>query len=154
MQLTVNGEDVEVHADPRWTLLDLVRDGLGLKGTHAGCRTGDCGACTVRLDGAIVKSCLVLAGRADGGDVRTIEGLAPDGELSGTQEAFWAEYGFQCGFCLPGMLFAADDLLDRVDSPTDADIRSAIDGNLCRCTGYVNVVRAVHAAADAREVSR
>jgi carbon-monoxide dehydrogenase small subunit len=145
--LTINGERREVEADPRLLLVDLVRDVLGLKGTHVGCLTGDCGACTMRVDGEIVKSCLELAASADGASVRTIEGLGSEGTLSPLQQAFWDEYGFQCGYCLPGMLFAAEDLLRHNPEPSEHEIRHAIDGNLCRCTGYHGIVRAIQAAA-------
>jgi carbon-monoxide dehydrogenase small subunit len=147
LELTVNGRRQAVAADPRLTLVDLLRGELGLHGTHVGCRSGDCGACTVSVDGEIVKSCLILAASADGATIRTIEGLAPEGELSPLQQAFWDEYGFQCGYCLPGMLFAAEDLLRHTPDPSEAEIRHAIDGNLCRCTGYHGIVRAIRAAA-------
>jgi carbon-monoxide dehydrogenase small subunit len=150
LELTVNGERREVEVDERLTLVDVLRGVLGLTGTHVGCRSGDCGACTVSLDGRIVKSCLVLAASADGSTVRTIEGLAPRRQLSAVQQAFWDEYGFQCGYCLPGMLFAAEDLLAENPDPTDDEIRHAIQGNLCRCTGYHGIVRAIRAAAAAR----
>jgi aerobic carbon-monoxide dehydrogenase small subunit len=143
----VNGAEQRVEVDPRLLLVDLLRDGLGLTGTHVGCRTGDCGACTVLQDGRPVKSCLQLAASADGTTIRTIEGIADGGELTPLQQAFWDEYGFQCGYCLPGMLFAAAELLERVPDPSEAEIRHAIDGNLCRCTGYHGIVRAVRAAA-------
>jgi carbon-monoxide dehydrogenase small subunit len=148
--LTVNGEPRSVEADPRWLLVDLIREGCDLKGTHIGCLAGDCGACTVRVDGAIVKSCLSLAAAAQGTVVETIESLADGDRLSDVQQEFWDEYGFQCGYCLPGMLFAAEDLLDRDPDPDEAAIRHAIDGNLCRCTGYHGIVRAVRAVADRR----
>jgi aerobic carbon-monoxide dehydrogenase small subunit len=147
VRVVVNGTEQHVDADPRLLLVDLLRDELGLKGTHVGCRTGDCGACTVLQDGRPVKSCLQLAASADGTTVRTIEGIAEDGELTPLQQAFWDEYGFQCGYCLPGMLFAAAELLERVPDPSEDEIRHAIDGNLCRCTGYHGIVRAVRAAA-------
>jgi aerobic carbon-monoxide dehydrogenase small subunit len=150
--VTVNGREHAVEADPRWLLVDLVRDGCDLKGTHVGCLTGDCGACTVRLDGEIVKSCLSLAAAAEGRAIQTIESLANGEELSDVQQHFWDEYGFQCGYCLPGMLFAVEDLLDHDPDPDDAAIRHAIDGNLCRCTGYHGIVRAVRAIAAARRV--
>ena len=120
-----------------------------MPGTHIGCLTGDCGACTVERDGKITKSCLVLAASAEGSEITTIEGLSENGELSTIQQAFWDEYGFQCGFCLPGMLFAAKDLLEQNASPTEAEIRHAINGNLCRCTGYDTIVKSI-AVADAR----
>jgi aerobic carbon-monoxide dehydrogenase small subunit len=144
--ITVNGERHEVAVDPRLALVDLIRDVVGLKGTNIGCRTGDCGACTVVLDGQVVKSCLSLAASADGSTIRTIEGISEDGELTALQQAFWDEYGFQCGYCLPGMLFAAEDLLRSTPDPSEDEIRHAIDGNLCRCTGYHGIVRAIKAA--------
>lgn len=149
MKLTVNGEGVERSPDPRLTLLEFVRDDLGLTGTHLGCQTGDCGACTVAVDDRSVKSCLMLAGSAACTSLTTIEGFAgDDAELDVVQQAFWDEYGFQCGFCLPGMLFVTRDLLASNPSPSDDEIRAALVGNLCRCTGYHNVVRAVRAAAE------
>ncbi len=149
LRLTANGSTVAVSVDPRLTLLELVREGLGLTGTHLGCQTGDCGACTVALDHRSVKSCLMLAGSADGADLTTIEGFAGDGEgLDVIQESFWDEYGFQCGFCLPGMLFATRDLLAANPSPTDEEIRTALVGNLGRCTGYPNSVAASRPAAE------
>ena len=148
LRVTVNGEEREAAIDGRMLLVEALRDALGLKGTHIGCLTGDCGACTVELDGRVVKSCLLLAVQAEGADVVTIEGIARDGELTPLQQAFWDEYGFQCGYCLPGMLFCAQELLDQNPDPTDQEIRDAIDGNLCRCTGYEFIVRAVRAAAE------
>jgi carbon-monoxide dehydrogenase small subunit len=148
VRLVVNGSQREVAVDPRLTLVELVRDGLGLKGTHIGCQTGDCGACTIELDGRCVKSCLLLAGSAEGTSLTTIEGLTePSGELDVVQQSFWDAYGFQCGFCLPGMLFVTRELLASNPSPTEQEIREALVGNLCRCTGYVNIVRAVQLAA-------
>jgi aerobic-type carbon monoxide dehydrogenase small subunit (CoxS/CutS family) len=147
LTLTLNGEERTAGVDPRMLLVEALRESFATTGPKVGCATGDCGACTVSVDGAIVKSCLVLAAGAQGADVTTIEGLAgPDG-LSDLQQAFWDEYGFQCGFCLSGMLFAARDLLDRVPDPTDDEIRTAISGNLCRCTGYDKIVAAVRSAA-------
>ena len=133
--------------DPRMLLVDMVRDEFGLKGTNIGCRTGDCGACTMLVDGEPMKTCLSLAASADGASIQTIEGIASGDALTPLQESFWAEYGFQCGYCLPGMLFAAGDLLARNPDPTEDEIRAAIDGNLCRCTGYHGIVRAIRAAA-------
>lgn len=154
LRLSVNGEDRAVALDPRLTLLELVREGLGLTGTHLGCQTGDCGACTVALDDRSVKSCMVLAGSVDGVALTTIEGFAGGSapvegaeQLDVVQESFWDEYGFQCGFCLPGMLFATRELLATNADPTDEEIRAALVGNLCRCTGYHNIVRAVREAA-------
>jgi carbon-monoxide dehydrogenase small subunit len=147
LSLTLNGEPRAAEVDPRMLLVDALRDAFGAHGPKTGCLTGDCGACTVRVDGVITKSCLRLAVAADGAEVRTLEGLAgPDG-LTPLQEAFWDEHAFQCGFCLSGMLFAAEDLLERTPSPSDEEIREAIGGNLCRCTGYDTIVAAVRSAA-------
>jgi aerobic-type carbon monoxide dehydrogenase small subunit (CoxS/CutS family) len=148
LRLTINGEAREVEIDGRMLLVEAIRDAAGLKGTHIGCLTGDCGACTVKVDGDVVKSCLLLAVQAEGAEVVTIEGIARDGELTTLQQAFWDEYGFQCGYCLPGMLFCAQELLDENPEPSDQEIRDAIDGNLCRCTGYEFIVRSVRVAAE------
>jgi aerobic carbon-monoxide dehydrogenase small subunit len=147
----VNGTREEVEIEPATSLLDLLRDTLGLNGTHMGCMTGHCGACTVMVDGRVVKSCITLAASVSGSKLTTIEGLADrDGVLSGLQQAFWDEAGLQCHYCAPGMLLTAQALLEVNPSPTDDDIRHAIAGNLCRCTGYQSIVRAVRAAAAAR----
>ena len=152
--ITVNGVRHEDEAEPRTLLSDFIREGLGLTGTKVGCDTSQCGACTVHLDGRAVKSCTVLAAQVDGCSVTTIEGLARDGELHPLQQAFWASHGLQCGFCTPGMIMAAADLLARSPEPSDEEIRHGLAGNLCRCTGYENIVRAVRAAAAERaEVS-
>jgi len=143
LRLTANGENRTAQVDPRSLLIEAVRDGFGLTGSHIGCLTGDCGACTMEVNGKIVKSCLELAVSAQGANVVTIEGLAEHGNLTRLQQAFWDEYGFQCGYCLPGMLFAARDLLARNPSPDEHEIRYAINGNLCRCTGYHRIVKAV-----------
>jgi carbon-monoxide dehydrogenase small subunit len=148
IELTINGGKKSADIDPRLLLVEAIRDTFGLKGTHIGCLTGDCGACTVELNGEIEKSCLVLAASADGAEIRTIEGIAPgNGELHPVQQAFWDEYGFQCGYCLPGMLFAALDLIESNPKPDEAQIRHAISGNYCRCTGYNNIVTAIQTAA-------
>ncbi len=152
VQMTVNGESYASEVPPRLLLVHYLRDDLGLTGTHVGCDTSNCGACTCLLDGESVKSCTVLAVQADGADVTTIEGMAaPDGTLHPLQEGFWAQHGLQCGYCTPGMIMAAADLLARHgDGPiTEADVRAGLDGNLCRCTGYQNIVKAVQAAAEA-----
>lgn len=147
LALTVNGEPRQAVVDMRKLLVEALREDLGYTGTHIGCLTGDCGACTVEVDGRIVKSCLMLAAQAQGAEIVTIEGLAEDDELSPIQQAFWDEYGFQCGYCLPGQLFATKDLLEKNPAPDEGEIRDALDGNLCRCTGYHFMVKAVAAAA-------
>ena len=145
--ITVNGVRREVEVEPRTLLVDFIRDHLGLTGTKVGCDTSQCGTCTVHLDGRAVKSCTVLAVQADGSAVRTIEGITEDGRLHPVQEAFWELHGLQCGFCTPGMIMAAIALLESGDALTDEEIRHGLEGNLCRCTGYENIVRAVRAAA-------
>ena len=150
LNLTVNGAPRRADVDPRLLLVEAIREPFELTGTKIGCFTGDCGACTVRMNGMIVKSCLTLAVAADGADIVTIEGLSQGDELSELQQAFWDEYAFQCGYCLSGMLFAAQDLLERNQDPTDREIRAAIAGNLCRCTGYENIVAGVRSAARSR----
>ena len=151
LKLTINGEAREASIDERELLVETLRESFELKGTHIGCLTGDCGACTVELDGQIVKACLVLAVQAEGCQVSTIEGLADDGELSPIQQAFWDEYGFQCGYCLPGQLFAAKELLDTNPEPSEQDIRDALDGNLCRCTGYEFMIDSIQKAAGQKD---
>lgn len=145
--LVLNGETREAEVDPRMLLVEALRDCFEVTGPKIGCATGDCGACTVALDGKPVKSCLRLALAVDGSEVVTIEGLAGDQTLTPLQEAFWDAGGFQCGFCLSGMLFAARELLTREPNPSEAEIRWALGGNLCRCTGYQTIVTAVLAAA-------
>ena len=148
VQLTLNGTVVRREVEPRTLLIDLLRDGLGLTGTHNGCDTSQCGCCTVILDGKPVKSCTTLAVQADGGAVTTIEGLAAaDGTLHPVQEAFVACHGLQCGFCTPGMVMSSVSLLSEHPNPSDDEIREALEGNLCRCTCYVNIVAAVRQAA-------
>jgi carbon-monoxide dehydrogenase small subunit len=147
IQLTVNGRAHARDVEPRTLLVHLLREGLGLTGAHVGCDTSQCGACTVLLDGRAVKSCTVLAVQADGAGVTTIEGLSTNGKLHPLQEGFRQEHGLQCGFCTPGMIMSAVDLLSRNPDPSDAEIRSALEGNLCRCTGYHNIVKAVRYAA-------
>ena len=151
VSLTVNGQVFERYVDPRMLLVEFLRQELRLTGTHVGCDTSQCGACTVRLDGAAVKSCSILAAQASGGEVVTIEGLAPAGSLHSLQQAFNRCHALQCGFCTPGMIMAADDLLRSGRPVTDATIHQAIEGNLCRCTGYVNIIEAVHQAARATD---
>ena len=145
--LVVNGERREVDVEPRRLLVQVLREDLDLTGTHVGCDTSQCGACTVHVDGRAVKSCTMLAVQADGSEVTTIEGLATNGELHPIQQAFWEKHGLQCGFCTPGMIMAAADLLARDSEPTDGEIRDAIEGNICRCTGYQNIVVAIRTAA-------
>ena len=150
VSLTVNGERHELDVEPRLLLVHLLRDRLGLTGTHVGCDTSNCGACTVHLDGEGVKSCTVLAVQADGTKVTTVEGLAQGDDLHPMQEAFWEDHGLQCGYCTPGMIMAAADFLKRRtggDPITEDEVRHGLEGNLCRCTGYHNIVRAVLDAA-------
>ncbi len=154
VRITVNGEPREAAVESRLLLVHWLRDVLRLTGTHIGCDTTHCGACTVLLDGEPVKSCTVLAVQADGGEVTTVEGLEQDGTLHPLQEGFQQEHGLQCGFCTPGMLMTGRALLERNTDPSEADIRQAISGNLCRCTGYVNIVKSIeHAAAKLRQES-
>jgi aerobic carbon-monoxide dehydrogenase small subunit len=145
--VTVNGEERVVEVEPRVLLAHLLRQGLGLTGTHIGCDTTNCGACTVLVDGAPTKSCTMLAVQTDGHDVRTVEGMSTASELHPVQEGFRAEHGLQCGFCTPGMMLSAMALLERNSDPTEEEIRWALSGNLCRCTGYQNIVKAVRWAA-------
>jgi carbon-monoxide dehydrogenase small subunit len=147
--VTVNGERREAECPDNTLLVDFLRHRLGLKGTHVGCMNGDCGACTVRVDGQVIKSCLVLAPAADGTEITTIEGLGSPGALHPIQEAFWDKDGFQCGFCLPGHLFAGLQLLKECPQPSDGQIREALAGNLCRCTGYEKIIESVRAASEA-----
>jgi aerobic carbon-monoxide dehydrogenase small subunit len=150
IRLRVNGRDWERAVEPRTTLADFLRETLELTGTHVGCEHGVCGACTVLLDGEPVRSCLLFAVQMDGADLVTVEGLADGDRLHPIQQAFWDHHGLQCGFCTPGLLLAAKALLEERPDPTDAEIREAIAGNLCRCTGYHFIVEAVRAAAAAR----
>jgi len=147
ISIQVNGVSRSLGVEPRRLLVQVLREDLGLTGTHVGCDTTQCGACTVHVDGQAVKSCTMLAVQADGSSVRTIEGLAAGGELHPLQAAFWEKHGLQCGFCTPGMIMAAADLLARSAEPTDDEIRHAIEGNFCRCTGYQNIVAAIREAA-------
>lgn len=148
VSLKVNGVPREADVEPRLLLAHLIRDTLGMTGTNVGCDTSQCGACTVLLNGMAVKSCNVLAVQANGAEITTVEGLATDGKLHPLQQAFWDHHGLQCGFCTPGMLMTAADLLKHHPGPTEEQIRRGIEGNLCRCTGYQNIVRAIQAAAD------
>jgi carbon-monoxide dehydrogenase small subunit len=145
--VTVNGQTYAHDIEPRLLLVHYLRDVLRLTGTHVGCETSLCGACTVMLNGVAVKSCTILAAQADGTEITTIEGLAQNGKLHPVQEGFWEEHGLQCGFCTPGMIMASYQLLERNTTPTEAEIRHALEGNLCRCTGYQHIVNAVQYAA-------
>jgi len=146
--LTINGEERSADVEPRTLLVHFIRDDLDLTGTHWGCDTSNCGACVVLMDGEPVKSCTVLAASAAGHEIRTVEGLEQDGALDPVQQGFIEEHGLQCGFCTPGMMLTARALLDRNPNPTDEEIREAISGQICRCTGYLNIVKAVRWAAD------
>jgi carbon-monoxide dehydrogenase small subunit len=153
IQVTVNGTPQTTQVESRLLLVHLIRDVLRLTGTHIGCDTTHCGACTVLLDGEPVKSCTVLAVQADGREVMTVEGLERDGKLHPIQEGFWQEHGLQCGYCTPGMMMTAYALLQRNPHPDELEIRQAISGNLCRCTGYVNIVKSIQHAAESAQVS-
>jgi aerobic-type carbon monoxide dehydrogenase small subunit (CoxS/CutS family) len=146
--VTVNGVEYEREADARRLLIHFLRDDLGLTGSHIGCDTGNCGACSVIYDGTLVKSCMLLAVQADGAKIETVEGLSEDGELTELQQAFSAHHALQCGYCTPGMLMSATALLRATSHPSEDEIRRAIQGNICRCTGYVNIVEAIKAAAE------
>lgn len=146
--LTVNGVEHSVEVEPRTLLVYLLRDRLGLTGTHIGCDTSQCGACTVLIDGHAVKSCTVLAVQADGARIQTVEGLAENGQLHPVQQGFWEKHGLQCGFCTPGVIMTAVDLLKNNPRPTEEEIRRQLEGVYCRCTGYQNIVRAVQYAAE------
>jgi Aerobic-type carbon monoxide dehydrogenase, small subunit CoxS/CutS homologs len=148
ISVTVNGRRYSHEVEPRLLLVHYLRDVLGLTGTHIGCETGVCGACTVLLNGQAVKSCMLFAVQADGQEITTIEGLASDGQLHPVQQGFWEKHGLQCGYCTPGMILAAVQLLQRNPNPTEEEIRHALVGNLCRCTGYQQIVEAVQWAAE------
>jgi carbon-monoxide dehydrogenase small subunit len=148
ISVTVNGTTHEDDVEPRTLLVHYIRDTVGLTGTNVGCDTSSCGACTLHLDGESVKSCTILAVQADGADILTIEGLATDGQLHPMQEAFRQNHGLQCGYCTPGMVMAAVGLLAENPHPTEAEVREGLEGNLCRCTGYHNIVKSVLAAAE------
>ena len=150
VSMTVNGQQVGGEVEGRTLLVQFLRDQLGLTGTHVGCDTSQCGACVVQMDGQSVKACTTLAVQADGAAVTTIEGVASNGALHPLQEAFRDNHGLQCGFCTPGMIMSALDLLDRNPDPSERQIRQWLEGNLCRCTGYHNIVKAIQAAAQAR----
>ena len=147
LSLTINGEPREDDVDPRTLLVHYIRDVAGLTGTHVGCETSLCGACTIHLNGQAVKSCTILAVQAEGAQLTTIEGLGTEGGLHPLQEGFWEEHGLQCGYCTPGMIMAAAELLKRTQSPSDAEIREALEGNLCRCTGYQHIINAIQHTA-------
>ncbi len=147
IQLKVNGREQTHEVEPRLLLVDYLRDVVGLTGTHIGCETSICGTCTVLVDGKAVKSCTLLAAQADGAEITTIEGLAKNGTLHPVQEGFWEEHGLQCGFCTPGMILAGAALLDASPNPSEQEIRHAIAGNLCRCTGYQHIVNSIQSAA-------
>ena len=146
VSLEINGEQIEMEVPARRLLVHFIRDDLGLTGTHVGCDTGNCGACTIHLDGQPVKSCMLLAVQADGAQVTTVEGIASNGELTALQQSFSEHHALQCGYCTPGMLMSATALLERTPHPTEEEVRYALQGNICRCTGYVNIVEAVVAA--------
>lgn len=145
--MTINGRDVTADVEPRTLLVHFIRESQGLTGTHVGCETSYCGACTVLVNGSTTKSCTMLAVQADGASVTTIEGVADGSELHPVQEGFWERHGLQCGYCTPGMIMSAVGLLQENDSPTETEIRHGIEGNLCRCTGYHNIVKAIEYAA-------
>ncbi|HEY8763219.1 MAG TPA: (2Fe-2S)-binding protein [Solirubrobacteraceae bacterium] len=147
VSLTVNGVEHQLEVEPRRLLVHALRDDLGLTGTHVGCDTSNCGACTVHLDGKPVKSCTIFAVQAEGAEVTTVEGLGTESQLHAVQEAFWNDHGLQCGYCTPGMMMAAAGLLAENADPSEAEVRHALEGNLCRCTGYHNIVKAVLDAA-------
>jgi aerobic carbon-monoxide dehydrogenase small subunit len=149
IEIEVNGQKVSAEVEPRLLLVQYLRENLNLTGTHVGCDTSSCGACTVLLDGASAKSCTVFAVQAGGSSVTTIEGIGSADALHPMQAAFWSEHGLQCGYCTPGMIMSAIDLLERNPHPTDAEIREGLSGNICRCTGYENIVKAVKTAARA-----
>ena len=149
VNMTVNGKSVERDVEPRMLLVDFIRDEIGLTGTNIGCDTSQCGACTIHMDGDAVKSCTCLAVQADGADLTTIEGLANGAELHPMQQSFWDEHGLQCGYCTPGMIMAASKLVENNPAIDESGIRHGLEGNICRCTGYQNIVKAVAAAAKA-----
>lgn len=147
INLTINGKSYSQDVEPRLLLIHFLRDVAGLTGTHTGCETSLCGACTVELNGKAIKSCTMFAVQANGAEIVTVEGLASDGKLDPVQEAFWNEHGLQCGFCTPGMIMASKQIIDRNPAPTEEEIRHGLEGNVCRCTGYQHIVNAVKAAA-------
>jgi carbon-monoxide dehydrogenase small subunit len=154
VSLTVNGQRREDDIEPRTLLVHYLREVVGLTGTHVGCETSLCGACTVLMNGRAVKSCTILAVQAEGAEITTVEGLSSDGKFHPVQEGFWEEHGLQCGYCTPGMIMMATDLLSRNPDPSEAEIRAALEGNLCRCTGYQHIVNAVRYAANRMRASK
>src|SRR3954471_14549227 len=148
VSMKVNGAERSAEVEPRLLLVHFLRDTLGLTGTHVGCDTSNCGACTCHLNGDAVKSCTLFAVQADGAEIKTIEGMGQEGDLHPLQEAFWEHHGLQCGYCTPGMIMASADLLQRNPKPSEEEVREALAGNLCRCTGYHNIVKAVPAAGE------
>jgi carbon-monoxide dehydrogenase small subunit len=153
IQVKVNGEEVSAEVEPRLLLVHFIREQLGLTGTHIGCDTTSCGACTVHWNGRPVKSCTIFAVQADGGTIRTVESLEQNNQLHPIQEGFWQEHGLQCGYCTPGMMMTAVALLEENPDPSEMEIRQAISGNLCRCTGYVNIVKSIQYAAEKMRAS-
>ena len=147
INVSINGKSYSQDVEPRLLLIHFLRDVAGLTGTHVGCETSLCGACTVELNGKAIKSCTMFAVQANGAEIVTVEGLANDGKLDPMQEAFWNEHGLQCGFCTPGMIMASKQIIDRNPAPTEVEIRHGLEGNVCRCTGYQHIVNAVKAAA-------
>ena len=154
VSMTVNGQAVTREVEPRTLLVEFLRQHLGLTGTHVGCDTSQCGACTILMNGLAVKSCTLFAVQADGANITTIEGLAKNGDLHPIQQGFWEKHGLQCGFCTPGMILAAYQLLERYPKPSEEVIRHQLEGNLCRCTGYHNIVKAIQWAADHRAAAK
>jgi carbon-monoxide dehydrogenase small subunit len=150
VRMTVNGVEYAAEVEPRLLLVSFLRDNLGLTGTHIGCDTSQCGACVIHMNGIPVKSCTVLTVQADGAELTTIEGVAKDGQYDDVQMGFWEMHGLQCGYCTPGMIMTANALLARIPNPSEAEIRHALEGNLCRCTGYQNIVKAIQYAARQR----
>ena len=148
VKMTINGQSVSHEVEPRLLLVHYIRETVGLTGTHVGCDTSQCGACTIMMNGQAVKSCTLFAVQANDAKIMTIEGLAKDGELHPIQQGFWEKHGLQCGFCTPGMIMAAVQMLERYPKPTEEIIRHQLEGNLCRCTGYHNIVKAIEWAAD------
>jgi aerobic carbon-monoxide dehydrogenase small subunit len=148
VKMTINGQTYSHEVEPRLLLVHYIRENVGLTGTHVGCDTSQCGACTILMNGQAVKSCTLFAVQVDGATIMTIEGVAKDGELHPIQQGFWEKHGLQCGFCTPGMIIAAYQMLERYPNPTEEQIRHQLEGNLCRCTGYHNIVKAIQWAAE------